>query len=339
MLSDLHEVNSPDYRPLPRLRNASRRTYGRWKHPQRFSTSFGMQCLAVADRLRSRGLGLDLRCKDCGQAPEIICHVLFICPTAVEVWRNAYINAPPAGFSQNSVFLILHFLVACLRKPQLVTSNIRAFPWILWNLWKNRNALVFESWRTTAASASCVSEALEEADAWYHVNEETKDMNLAPKETFEAHSSWGRPAPGFIKCNVGMAWNGSSILSGASWLTRDGHGCTLHHSRPAFPSPFLKRETDLQALLWPVEAMGNMKQKNIIIETSSVEVREVLLNMNSYPELKYLTDHLPLLLQGLEDWSINHVLPCRTGLLPELLTALSKTTVLSLTWPPVDLDG
>ncbi|KAG5394912.1 hypothetical protein IGI04_024875 [Brassica rapa subsp. trilocularis] len=91
------------------------------------------------------------------------------------------------------------------------------------------------------------------------------------------------------------------------WITRDAQRVPLHHSRRAFPSPVSKREAALQALLWAIEAMDNMKQRNVIFETSSVEVRDVLLNVSHFPELKYLTDHLPRLLQGLGDWSLNHV--------------------------------
>ena len=111
----------------------------------------------------------------------------------------------------------------------------------------------------------------------------------------------------YIKCNVGTAWNESNIMCGASWITRDAQRVPLHHSRRAFPSPVSKREAALQALLWAIEAMDNMKQRNVIFETSSVEVRDVLLNVSHFPELKYLTDHLPRLLQGLGDWSLNHV--------------------------------
>lgn len=54
--------------------------------------------LAVAERLRSRSLNVDVACKACGQGPESICHVLFHCPTASEVWRLAQIDHLASGF-------------------------------------------------------------------------------------------------------------------------------------------------------------------------------------------------------------------------------------------------
>lgn len=103
----------------------------------------------------------------------------------------------------------------------------------------------------------------------------------------------------------------SSLICGASWNTRDAQGCSLHHSRRAFPSPISKIEADLQGLLWAIEAMDNMMQKNVIFETSSAEVRKVLLNLSNFLEFKYLTYHLSRLLQGLGDWSLNHVFPSK----------------------------
>lgn len=308
MLANLHERNSPGYRPLPPVEKQL------WKNLWKLKTSPKIRhflwramsgALAVAEKLQSRGLCSDVVCKACGQAPETICHVPFTCPTATEVWRSAHIQSPPASFSQNSVFLNLHFLVACTKRTQSQQSNIRAFPWIMWNLWKNRNALVFDRCRITAAS--CVSKSLEESDIWYAVNEDHQKKNLPLEPTAPLQDRWKAPPLRYIKCNVGTAWNESSMMCGASWITRDAQGVPLHHSRRAFPSHVSKREADLQALLWAIEAMDNMKHRNVICETSSVEVRDVLLNVCHFPELKYLTDHLHRLLQGLGDWFLNHV--------------------------------
>ncbi|KAF3521647.1 hypothetical protein F2Q69_00047103 [Brassica cretica] len=124
-------------------------------------------------------------------------------------------------------------------------------------------------------AASCVSNSLEESDIW-----------------------WKAPPLRYIKCNVGTAWNESSMMCGASWITRDAQGVPLHHSRRAFPSPVSNREADLQALLWAIEAMDNMKQRNVIFETSSVEVRDVLLNVCHFPELKECHQSSPIALGG-----------------------------------------
>lgn len=69
--------------------------------------------------------------------------------------------------------------------------------------------------------------------------------------------------------------------------------------------------------------MDNMKQKNVIFETSSVEVREVLLNLDKFPELFYLTRHLPRLLHGLGNWSLNHVFLSRN----KIASAIAESVI------------
>ncbi|XP_048599926.1 uncharacterized protein LOC125580030 [Brassica napus] len=67
--------------------------------------------LAVAERLRSRGIPVETTCKLCHAQPETICHVLFHCPVAKEVWRLSEFPMPAADFSTNSVFLNFHHLL------------------------------------------------------------------------------------------------------------------------------------------------------------------------------------------------------------------------------------
>lgn len=102
-------------------------------------------------------------------------------------------------------------------------------------------------------------------------------------------NSWVKPPPGFIKCNVGMAWDSAGPHNGASWVTRDSVGRPIHHSLRAFCSSPCKRESDLKAFLWAVEAMDSLRQKKAIFEASSVEVRQTLLDPNSFWTLSPLS--------------------------------------------------
>ena len=51
--------------------------------------------LAVADRLNSRGLGVDANCKICHNSAETINHVLFQCSMANETWSETGMVLPP----------------------------------------------------------------------------------------------------------------------------------------------------------------------------------------------------------------------------------------------------
>ncbi|RID41078.1 hypothetical protein BRARA_J01065 [Brassica rapa] len=134
---------------------------------------------------------------------------------------------------------------------------------------------------------------------------------------------WVKPPPGFIKCNVGMAWNSAGPLNGASWVTRDNSGRPIHHSRCAFSQSSCKRESDLKALLWAVEAMDSLKQKKVIFEASSVEVRQTLLEPNGFCRLLPLSQRILTLLHHFEEWSIFHV----SGPKNRVATAIAESVV------------
>ena len=60
------------------------------------------------------------------------------------------------------------FPIIITRKRQDTTLVRRTFPWILWHLWKARNALVFQ--QTRYDSASVLARAKEDADLCFSIN-------------------------------------------------------------------------------------------------------------------------------------------------------------------------
>ncbi|KAG5400492.1 hypothetical protein IGI04_015099, partial [Brassica rapa subsp. trilocularis] len=211
------------------------------------------------------------------------------------------------GFTKDGIYTTKS-AYKMLSKQSLAQGNIKSFPWILWNLWKGRNALVFEKSRLSASS--CVSKALEEAEIWNKVNLKDDTTHMSRDNAPVLQNLWVKPPPGFIKCNVGMAWNNAGPLNGASWVTRDNSGRPIHHSRRAFSQSSCKRESDLKALLWAVEAMDSLKQKKVIFEASSVE-------------LLPLSQKILTLLHHFEEWSIFHV----SGPKNRVATAIAESVV------------
>ena len=118
--------------------------------------------------LSARGIPVDPCYPLCRQGPESICHMLFHCPSAKEAWERSSIPLPPAGFSPTSVFLNLHYLLACSKKSSVDPKLRFAFPWIFWHIWKNRNLFCFEQ-RSNSAEI-ILSRALEEASVWLQLN-------------------------------------------------------------------------------------------------------------------------------------------------------------------------
>ncbi|KAG2304524.1 hypothetical protein Bca52824_033175 [Brassica carinata] len=148
---------------------------------------------------------------------------------------------------------------------------------------------------------------MEEANIWFQVNCDpigsvhNVALPLHPPEL------WVRPPTDVLKCNIGSAWDHLSGLSGAGWLLRDHRGSPRNHSRRAYSGTISRREADLMALHWAVESMVNMRLNNVILEASSMELRESLLEPHRFPELKSLIESIMLLFTRLDSWSLIHV--------------------------------
>jgi len=98
----------------------------------------------VAENLISRGMKIDERCWNCGNDMESANHVLFTCPLARLIWALSDFPSPRGGFSDDSIFVNIHYLLRMSLNIRILSQIRRSFPWILWMLWKNRNKLIFE---------------------------------------------------------------------------------------------------------------------------------------------------------------------------------------------------
>lgn len=97
--------------------------------------------LAVADRLQSRGMNVDVECKLCHNNAETINHVLFECVMAQELLRNVSFPPPttPARDLCDNMKTALE-----LMENNAIPENLRtAIPWVLWTIWKNRNQILY----------------------------------------------------------------------------------------------------------------------------------------------------------------------------------------------------
>lgn len=152
------------------------------------------------------------------------------------------ITLPAHGFSPFSVFLNLHYLLFGLRQKEITREKKRVFPWVLWHLWKARNAKTFEN--VDKDPHTIVSQAYEEETIWLHVNSPREESEI---ERDEPH--WIRPLVGTSKCNVG-SFPGIRLhvrKSGAAWILRDHAGKVLQHSCRAHFQVFSQVEADLRA--------------------------------------------------------------------------------------------
>lgn len=79
-------------------------------------------------------------------------------------------------------------------------------------------------------------------------------------------TSWSKPPTGILKCNVRSAWSAANGNGGASWITRDSYGNAMLHSIRS------QMEDEINAMVWAVETINNLRLPRIIIEVSTAQI-------------------------------------------------------------------
>ncbi|XP_048635088.1 uncharacterized protein LOC125608687 [Brassica napus] len=224
---------------------------------------------------------------------------------AKETWERSSIPLPLAGFSRNSVFLNIHYLIACSKKRTSQDNSALRFPWFLWQIWKARNAFCFE--RVRYEAEAIVSKADEDAIIWTQLQRHDQEEPSSLSRGMLYRRSWEPPPLDMIKCNVGVSWRSGSQVSGSAWIIRDSQGQAISHSRRSYSACRSLTEAGLNALFWAVEAVKNMRMNKIILEVSSPEVYEIITNSRCNVRRCALTDKVLHQLSSINHYHLTYV--------------------------------
>lgn len=120
--------------------------------------------LPTGDQLIARQIAVDGKCKSCGQ-PESIDHLFLHCNFAQHVWNNTPVT--PTFDTRGSLDLKSAWtaLLSTKALPPTGVAEGPLAPWILWQLWIERNNLVFSDKRSSAIEV--VSKATAAAREWF----------------------------------------------------------------------------------------------------------------------------------------------------------------------------
>ncbi|XP_013709689.1 uncharacterized protein LOC106413463 [Brassica napus] len=172
------------------------------------------KAIPVSSNLEKRGFP-SFNCKTCGASEDDL-HVFLKCPLAEEVWNLVPTQHRPTSALPNVAELIKHGSTFTPLPPTGLTSPL--WPWVLWNLWKARNKLVFENRTFTAQEV--VLKSIQDAKEW----SQAQDLNRvssqsSPLSIRTNHTSPCPPPPiqtGVLVCKVDAAWDnisGQCVLS------------------------------------------------------------------------------------------------------------------------------
>lgn len=228
--------------------------------------------LAVADRLQSRGLNVQSTCSLCRSEPETINHMLFRCDKAQELWQLARCPRPPQDLSL-SLEDNLAFFFDSMENQAHGAYNTRHLPWLLRNVWRNRNSIMFAE--TQKSPGFWVSNAKEEAFLWFEVQEQAK---ITERQNSSARDKerWCPPTQGTVKCNVHVNWRNKSLQYGGAWMARDHTGNVLFHGRDAFTPSTFRLAAELRGIIWVLQSANDLHLHTVSIASDHSETIEAI---------------------------------------------------------------
>lgn len=119
--------------------------------------------LSLGSNLAKRGLMASINCKRCGEREDET-HLFFSCPFAQQVWNASPLNHQVSqGLNQNFKTFLSNSLTLKVLPPTGLSGSPLP-PWLMWNLWKARNYLIFED--RSFKIQEIVLKAIREAKEW-----------------------------------------------------------------------------------------------------------------------------------------------------------------------------
>ncbi|CAN6862808.1 unnamed protein product [Brassica oleracea var. botrytis] len=140
--------------------------------------------------------------------------------------------------------------------------DVRAIPWMLWTIWKNRNSLLYAEVQESTLLLAHI--ALEESTLWNELNKVEQGGNQYLHD-LGAPEKWAPPAPGLVKCNMHANWRNDRYLTGGAWITRDHRGEVGMHARVALlPSPD-RLSAEMNCLLWVLRSLRDLRLEEVSV--------------------------------------------------------------------------
>ncbi|XP_010424493.1 PREDICTED: uncharacterized protein LOC104709611 [Camelina sativa] len=211
-------------------------------------------CILVSANLRRRGIACDSGCVRCGAEEETINHAIFCCPPARQVWALAQVPVGPDSLPTESVYAnVDHFLDST--NPG---SQIKNFPWLMWYIWKARNARVFEDVMDNPLDVVRLAEG--EANAWLQAQVEVEDEDrpnpsLVPNSRQRESTS---SLPNFFtgyRCFVDGSWKATDALAGAGWVCSSSQDSRSTMGATNFRRSLSPLHAEIEAFIWAMRCM------------------------------------------------------------------------------------
>ncbi|XP_019096517.1 PREDICTED: uncharacterized protein LOC104768075 [Camelina sativa] len=247
-------------------------------------------CISVSANLGRRGIACDVRCVRCGADSETINHAIFVCPPARQVWALANVPVGPNSFPTESVYAnVDHFL-----GQQNPGAHIAAFPWLMWFIWKARNARVFDNIAERPEDIVRVAEG--EAAAWQQAQIED---DLVTSPTFPVVSELPVRVPTVslpsvfsgYRCFIAGSWKAGDLYAGAGWCCTSIQTTLPFLGAKNFRRSLSPLHTEVEAFLWAMRCMIGHDFREVAFYTDCSDLVKMVSSPSDWPAFSaYLDD-------------------------------------------------
>ncbi|XP_010451766.1 PREDICTED: uncharacterized protein LOC104733939 [Camelina sativa] len=239
-------------------------------------------CISVSANLGRRGIACDLRCVRCGTDMETINHAIFVCPPARQVWALAHVPVGPNFFPTESVYAnVDHFL-----GQQNPGAHVAAFPWLMWFIWKARNACVFDNIIERPEDIVRVAEG--EAAAWQQAQLEEDQVTypIIPGASEipvrVATASLPLVYSGY-RCFIDGSWKAGDLYAGAGWCCTSVQTALPFLGAKNFRRSLSPLHTEVEAFVWAMRCMIGHDFREVAFYTDCSDLVKMVSSPSDWP--------------------------------------------------------
>ncbi|KAG2304842.1 hypothetical protein Bca4012_064004 [Brassica carinata] len=226
--------------------------------------------------------------------------MIFQCPLARQVWAEADIPHPEHWYHETSIYQNINYLMEVKQRRIGETEKKRAWPWVVWNIWKSRNDLFFKGIRWSAKEIA--TKAFKDSEEWFLAQIVEEEISQAePKRLSSLRQKWNPLPKDWKMCNIAYEWDKSSGILGLAWVLRNHRGVVLLHSRSSYAQILNKENAKMQLILWAVENIASLHIDKVIFAGEYGEEFGATLRPREWPVFAFQADEIRRALLSLND--------------------------------------
>jgi len=181
-------------------------------------------CFPTRVKLRSSGVNCPSECVRCEDPHEDSYHILFHCPTTVDIWQTTNIwHLISLSLNQfdNAPDIIFNLL------QRLSTAQTETVVTIMWSIWKARK---LKLWQQVSDSTMTILEREKHLlEGWRNGNrkqaltrqDNTPSIPSSSHHNGDANFGWRKPRSGRYKCNDDASFSNTTNKVGFGMCVRD----------------------------------------------------------------------------------------------------------------------